>query len=159
MFRWLAAECDRRGIWLVQQFYSIIVSQPFAKKHGLEAQLSASTPLVDDYMRKSIAEFVRQFPHVGLMPCLGEALQNQAAQTRWLTEVILPGVKDGMAAAGLTTEPPVVLRTHATDATIVSQNQEDGAQPAPNGTKKIVWKANPQTKEAPLAVLQLTPLP
>lgn len=119
MFRWLTAECDRRGIWLVQQFYSIIISKPFAEKHGLETQLKASTPLVDDYMRKSIAEFVKQFPHVGLMPCLGEAQQDQAAQTRWMTDVILPGVKDGMRAAGLTKEPPVVLRTHATDATKV----------------------------------------
>ena len=119
MFRWLTAECDRRGIWLVQQFYSIILSKPFAEKHGLETQLHASTPLVDDYMRKSIAEFVKQFPHVGLMPCLGEALQGQDNQTRFLTDVILAGVKDGMAAAGLKGEPPVVLRTHATDATLV----------------------------------------
>jgi hypothetical protein len=119
MFRWLTAECDRRGIWLVQQFYSIILSKPFAEKHGLSTQLSAPTPLAADYTRKSIAEFVRQFPHVGLMPCLGEALQDQAAQTRWCTDVILAGVKDGMAAAGLTVEPPVVLRTHATDATLV----------------------------------------
>jgi hypothetical protein len=119
MFHWLTAECDRRGIWLVQQFYSIIISKPFAEKHGLSTQLHESTPLVDDYMRKSIAEFVRQFPNVGLMPCLGEALQDQAAQTRWMTDVILPGVKDGMKAAGLTKEPPIVLRTHATDATKV----------------------------------------
>jgi hypothetical protein len=119
MFRWLAAECDRRGIWLVQQFYSIIISKPFAEKHGLETQLKFSTPLVDDYMRKSIAEFVKQFPNVGLMPCLGEAQQDQAAQTRWMTEVIIPGVKDGMKAAGLTQEPPIVMRTHATDATKV----------------------------------------
>jgi hypothetical protein len=119
MFRWLTAECDRRGIWLVQQFYSIILSKPFAEKHGLETQLKASTPLVDDYMRKSIAEFVKQFPHVGLMPCLGEALQGQENQTRFLTDVILAGVKDGMKAAGLQAEPPVVLRTHATDATQV----------------------------------------
>lgn len=119
MFRWLTAECDRRGIWLVQQFYSILLSKPFAEKHGMETQLSAPNPLAADYTRKSIAEFVKQFPHVGLMPCLGEALQAQESQTRWLTEVILPGVKDGMAAAGLTAEPPVVLRTHATDATVV----------------------------------------
>jgi hypothetical protein len=49
--------------------------------------------------------------------------------------------------------------TLTTNATIVSQNQEDGAQDQPGGGKKIVWKANPQTKEAPMAVLQLTPLP
>jgi hypothetical protein len=119
MFRWLTTECDRRGIWLIQQFYSIILSKPFAEEHGLATQLSASTPLVDDYMRKSIAEFVRQFPHVGLLPCLGEALQGQENQTRWFTDVILAGVKDGMKEAGLKEEPPVILRAHATDATKV----------------------------------------
>ncbi len=119
MFRWLAAECDRRGIWLVQQFYSILISKPLAEKHGLSTQLHAWNDLAADYTRKSIAAFVREFPNVGLMPCLGEALQEQATQIRWMTDVILPGVKDGMAAAGLTREPPVVLRTHATDATKV----------------------------------------
>jgi hypothetical protein len=119
MFRFIASECDRRGIWLVQQFYSILLSKPFAEKHGLETQLRAPTPLAADYTRKSIAEFVRQYPNVGLMPCLGEALQGQENQTRWFTDVILAGVKDGMAAAGLKEEPPVVLRTHATDATQV----------------------------------------
>jgi hypothetical protein len=119
MFRFIASECDRRGIWLVQQFYSIILSKPFAEKHGLSTQLSSPTPLAADYTRKSITEFVRQYPNVGLMPCLGEALQGQENQTRWCTDVILAGVKDGMAAAGLKTEPPVVLRTHATDATVV----------------------------------------
>ena len=119
MFRYIAQEADRRGIWIVQQFYSILLSKPFAEKHGLSTQLDASTPLAADYTRKSIAEFVRQFPNVGLMPCLGEALQNQAEQTRWCTDVILAGVRDGMAAAGLKDEPPVILRTHATDAKIV----------------------------------------
>ncbi|HEX2861687.1 MAG TPA: hypothetical protein VHN79_08605 [Lacunisphaera sp.] len=119
MFRWLAAECDRRGIWLVQQFYNILLSKPLAEKHGLSTQLHAWNDLAADYTRKSIAAFVREFPNVGLMPCLGEALQEQSAQTRWMTDVILPGVKDGMKAAGLTREPPVVLRTHATDATKV----------------------------------------
>jgi len=119
MFRWLTAECDRRGIWLVQQFYSILISKPLAEKHGLESQLHAGNDLAADYTRKSIAAFVREFPHVGLMPCLGEALQEQSAQTRWMTEVILPGVKEGMKAAGLNKEPPVVLRTHATDATVI----------------------------------------
>lgn len=119
MFRWLTAECDRRGIWLVQQFYSILISKPLAEKHGLDSQLHAWNDLAADYTRKSIAAFVREFPNVGLMPCLGEALQEQNAQTHWMTDVILPGVKDGMAAAGLTKEPPIVLRTHATDATKV----------------------------------------
>ena len=115
MLRYITTEADRRGIWVVQQFYSIIISKPFAEKNGLATQLGASTPLVDDYMRKSIAEFVRQYPHVGLMPCLGEALHGQQNQTRFLVDVILPGIKDGARAAGLTEEPPVVIRTHATD--------------------------------------------
>lgn len=119
MFQWLTAECDRRGIWLVQQFYSILISKPLAEKHGLDSQLHAWNDLAADYTRKSIAAFVRDFPHVGLMPCLGEALQEQSTQTRWMTEVILPGVKEGMKAAGLNEEPPVVLRTHATDATVI----------------------------------------
>lgn len=68
----------------------------------------------------------------------------------------------GMPAMGADADASSALDgtfTLTTNATIVSQNQEDGAQPAPDGTKKIVWKANPQTKEAPLAVLQVAPLP
>jgi hypothetical protein len=116
MYRWLAQECDKRGIWLVQMFYNILVSKPFAETNGISTQLSAPTPLTADYTRKSIAEFVRQYPNVGLMVCLGEALQGTSNQLQWATQVILPGVHDGMAAAGLKGEPPVIIRTHAMDA-------------------------------------------
>ena len=75
-YRWLAQECDKRGIWLVQMFYNIFVSKPFAETNHISTQLSAPTPLVADYTRKSIAEFVKDFPNVGLMVCLGEALQG-----------------------------------------------------------------------------------
>src|SRR4051794_39209688 len=115
MFHYITTEADKRGIWVVQMFYSIVLSKPFAEHNHLETQLRASTPVVDDYMRKSIAEFVKQYPHVGLMPCLGEALQGQENQNRFLLDVILPAVKEGAKAAGLTEEPPVVIRTHATD--------------------------------------------
>ena len=115
-FRWLAQECDKRGIWLVQMFYNIIVSKPFAETNGISTQLSAPTPLVADYTRKSIAEFVKEFPNVGLMLCLGEALQGTDNQIEWATKTILPGVLDGMKAAGLKEQPPVVIRTHAMDA-------------------------------------------
>ena len=114
-FRWLAQECDRRGIWLVQMFYNILVSKPFAETNGISTQLPAPTPLVSDYTRKSIAEFVKQYPNVGLMVCLGEALRGTSNQLEWCTNVILPGVLDGMKAAGLKEEPPVVIRTHAMD--------------------------------------------
>ena len=115
-FHWLAQECDKRGIWLVQMFYNIIVSKPFAETNGISTQLSAPTPLVADYTRKSIAEFVKEFPNVGLMLCLGEALQGTSNQVAWATQTILPGVLDGMKAAGLKEQPPVVIRTHAMDA-------------------------------------------
>lgn len=116
MYRWLATECDKRGIWLVQMFYNLLLPKPFAEKHGLETQLSAPDPIAADYTRKSIAAFVKEYPNVGLMVCLGEALLGVENQIQWCTQVILPGVKDGMAQAGLTREPPVVIRTHATDA-------------------------------------------
>jgi len=116
MYRWLAQECDRRGIWLVQMFYNILVSQPFAATNGIATQLSAPTPLAADYTRKSLAEFVRQYPNVGLMVCLGEALQGTSNQLDWCTHTILPGILDGMREAGLQDEPPVVIRTHAMDA-------------------------------------------
>jgi hypothetical protein len=59
MMRWLAQECDRRGIWLVQMFYSIILPKPLAEKHGLDTQLKAPHPVATDYMRKAVAEFVK----------------------------------------------------------------------------------------------------
>lgn len=72
------------------------------------------------------------------------------------------GGMGGMPAMGADADASSALDgtfTLTTDAAIVSQNQEEGAQTQPNGSKKIVWKANPHTKEAPLAVLQLSPLP
>lgn len=113
MFNWLTHECDKRGIWLVQMFYNIFLPKPLADKHGISTQLAAPTPLASDYTRKSIAEFVKQYPNVGLMVCLGEALQGTENQINWATNTILPGVLDGMRAAGLKEQPPVVIRTHA----------------------------------------------
>ncbi|AEG49254.1 hypothetical protein Sphch_1566 [Sphingobium chlorophenolicum L-1] len=48
------------------------------------------------------------------------------------------------------------LFTLTTDAEIVSQNQEDGAQNMPQG-KRIVWKVTPLTGEAPAATLRVRP--
>jgi hypothetical protein len=85
----------------------------------METQLAKSNPLADDYTRKSIAEFVEQYPNVGLLVGLGEALIGVENQEPFFTKVVLPGVKDGMQAAGLTEPPPVVMRAHATDPSIV----------------------------------------
>lgn len=119
MLHHITKECDRRGIWLVQKFYNILLPEGFAKHYGCDTALAAPTPEAADYTRKSIAAFVREYPNVGLMVCLGEALQVLEEQKKWCTDVILPGIKDGMAQAGLTEEPPVVIRTHATNARVI----------------------------------------
>jgi hypothetical protein len=119
MFHWLTSECDKRGIWLVQMFYNILLPKPLADKRGVSTQLSAPTPLASDYTRKSIAEFVKQYPNVGLMVCLGEALRETPNQLNWCTNVILPGVLDGMKLAGLKEQPPVIIRTHSMDANAI----------------------------------------
>ncbi|HEX7857497.1 MAG TPA: hypothetical protein VF503_27770 [Sphingobium sp.] len=49
--------------------------------------------------------------------------------------------------------------TLTTDAEIISQNQENGTTTLPDGRKRIVWTATPQTKDAPLASLKLDALP
>ncbi|MGC4031278.1 MAG: hypothetical protein QM754_05965 [Tepidisphaeraceae bacterium] len=115
MFHFITSECDKRGIWLVQNFYSLILPKPMAEKYGVDTQLATPTDYAADYFRKAIAQFVKQYPTVGLMPCLGEALQGIENQKFWLNEVAIAGIKDGMKLAGLTEEPPVVIRTHATD--------------------------------------------
>lgn len=161
-FRWLAQECDRRGIWLVQMFYNIIVSKPFAETNGIRTQLAAPTPLTEDYTRKSIAEFVRQYPNVGLMCCLGEALQDTPNQLEWCTNVILPGVLAGMRAAGLKAEPPVVVRTHAMDpyaimpaAYQVYSNLYTVSKY--NGESLTTWEPRGKDQEIHLAMSKLGP--
>jgi hypothetical protein len=115
MYHWLSAECDKRGIWLIQMFYNILVSQPFAETNHIPTQLHAPTPLTADYTRKSITAFVKEYPNVSLLVCLGEALEGSENQIEWETNVIFPGVLDGMKEAGLTEEPPVIMRDHAFD--------------------------------------------
>lgn len=48
--------------------------------------------------------------------------------------------------------------TLTTDAEIISQNNEDGATEA-NGRRSVTWRATPISKDAPMAVLKLAPLP
>ncbi len=112
-YRFLTEEADKRGIWVIQMFYNIFVSKPFAQHHGIATQHGAPTPLVSDYNRKSIAKFMEMYPNVGLLVCLGEALSGQANQERWMNETVIPGVKDAMQRLGKTEEPPIVVRAHA----------------------------------------------
>ena len=112
---WLTAECDRRGIWVVFKFYNIHIPYPFAQAHHLEQLQSSINPLVADYTFRSIVEFIRAFPNVGLMVCLGEALRGYENKTEWFVKTILPAVKQGLLEAGITKEPPIILRGHDCD--------------------------------------------
>lgn len=115
LFHWLTGECEKRGIWVVLKFYSIHIPLPFAQAHGLDLHQSTILPLVADYTRKAIAQFIAAYPRIGLMVCLGEALRGMENKTRWFTDTVLPGVKDGIALAGLKEHPPVILRGHDCD--------------------------------------------
>jgi len=122
IFSFLTAEADKRGIWVIQMFYNIIIPKPFADKHGLKTQdrNRPIIPLISDYTRKSIAAFVEKYPNVGLMVALGEAMEGVGQDDiDWFTKTIIPGVKDGLKAAGIKSEPPIVLRAHDTDAPAV----------------------------------------
>jgi hypothetical protein len=114
MFKWLTAEADKRGIWVLQGFYNIHLSHNFARAHNLPFHLSAPNPEASAYTRYAISEFVREYPNAGLMMTLGEALSPHRG-VEWLTQTIIPGVKDGLAQLHTTVEPPIVVRAHATD--------------------------------------------
>jgi hypothetical protein len=125
IYRFITTEADKRGIWVIQMFYNIIVSKPFAEYHKIKTQERERhiTPLIADYTRKSIAAFVEKYPNVGLMVCLGEAMEGVGNDDiEWFTKTIIPGVQDGLKALNKTedlsavAEPPIVLRAHDTDA-------------------------------------------
>lgn len=121
MFSFLTHEADKRGIFVIQMFYNIIVSKPFADHYGIKTQdrNRPITPLISDYTRKSIAAFIENYPNVGLLVCLGEAIPSYEDGMKWFTQTIIPGVKDGLKASGRTDEPPILLRSHDTDCKMV----------------------------------------
>jgi hypothetical protein len=119
LFRWLTAEADKRGIWILQGFYNIHLSHNFARAHGLPFHLSAPSELSSQYTRYCISEFIREYPNVGIFMTLGEAMGPHYGP-EWLTKTIIPGVLDGLAeqqkAVGHpVAQPPIVVRAHATD--------------------------------------------
>lgn len=122
IFKFLTTEADKRGIWVIQMFYNIIIPKPFADKHGLKTQdrNRPIIPIIADYTRKSIAAFVEKYPNVGLMVALGEAMEGVGQDDiDWFTKTIILGVKEGLKAANIQEEPPIVLRAHDTDAPAV----------------------------------------
>ncbi len=120
-FSFLTHEADKRGIFVIQMFYNIIVSKPFAEHYGIKTQdrNRPISPLISDYNRKSIAAFIEKYPNVGLLITLGEAMDTYQDDVDWFTKTIIPGVKDGLNALGRTDEPPILLRSHDTDCKMV----------------------------------------
>ena len=123
IYSFLTHEADRRGIFVIQMFYNIILSKPFADHYGLKTQdrHRPITPLISDYTRKSVAAFIEKYPNVGLLVCLGEAMDTYEDDVEWFTKTIIPGVKDGLRAIGRTDEPPLLLRAHDTDCKMVME--------------------------------------
>jgi len=128
IFSFLTHEADKRGIWVIQMFYNIILSKPFAEHYGLKTQdrHRPITPLISDYTRKSIAAFIENYPNVGLLVCLGEAMATIEDDVTWMKETIIPGIKDGLERLEVRGErlentpmPPIVLRSHDTDGPLV----------------------------------------
>jgi hypothetical protein len=117
MYGFITTEAAKRGIWVIQMFYNIIVSKPFADHYGIRTQdrNRPITPLISDYTRKSIAAFIEKYPNVGLLVCLGEAMATVDDDVTWMTETIIPGIKDGLLASHRTDLPPIILRSHDTD--------------------------------------------
>ncbi|MCR4620666.1 MAG: hypothetical protein K5663_01110 [Clostridiales bacterium] len=125
-FLFLASECDKRGIWLVLKFYNIHIPLPFAQKHGLSLIQDSINPIVRDYTYEAIKEFVREYPNVGLMVCLGEALRGADNKAAWFADTIVPAVKEGARLAGLAHEPPIILRGHDCDPDKVLSRVKNG---------------------------------
>lgn len=121
MYAFLTEEADKRGIFVIQMFYNILVSKPFAEHYGIKTQdrNRPITPLLSDYTRKSIAAFIEKYPNVGLLVCLGEAMDTYEDDVNWFTKTIIPGVKDGLKALGRTDEPPILVRAHDTNCQMV----------------------------------------
>src|SRR5574344_1997775 len=121
MYSFITTEAEKRGILVIQMFYNIIVSKPFADHYGIKTQdrNRPITPLISDYTRKSVAAFIEKYPNVGLLVCLGEAIGTYEEDVEWFTKTIIPGIKDGLKVLGRTDEPPVLVRAHDTDCKMV----------------------------------------
>ena len=124
IFKFITEEANKRGIWIIQMFYNIIVSKPFAEHYNIKTQDRSRpiVPVIEDYTQKSIAAFVEKYPNVGLLVALGEAMNTVEDDVEWFTKTVIPGVKDGLKALGTTEEPPIILRAHDTDAPLVMES-------------------------------------
>lgn len=144
-YRWLCSEAAKRGIWIVQHFYNIHMSDPLAKDRGWEITGKRAHEGVTEYTRECIREFVSTYPSVALMPTMGEELREEDS-AKWLNEVILPSVLEGLGDDP-ETYPPVVVRAHGTSleeylpeakalypalSTVMKHNNEDYTSTVPD---------------------------
>lgn len=95
IFSFLTHEADKRGNVVIQMFYNILVSKPFAEHYGITTQdrNRPITPLVSDYTKKYSRVHWKFHPNVGLLVCLGEAMDTYEDDVKWFTRTIIPGVK------------------------------------------------------------------
>lgn len=152
LLRWLTEEADRRGIRCFLAFYSIHIPPGFADKHGLSHKQTQPMPVTSSYFRRLLAAFVRDFPSVGLMVCLGERLKGQMYGAEWLCETILPGIKEGFGKSAALEPPPVVVRSHGIEIEKVLQ-EADALYPnlhtemKYNGESLTTWTPRGATRE------------
>lgn len=123
IYNYLTVEANKRGIWVIQMFYNIIVSKPFAEHYNIKTQDRSRpiTPEIADYTKKSITAFIEKYPNVGLLVCLGEAINTIDDDVEWFNKTIIPGVQQGMKNLKITNEPPIIVRAHDTDAPLVME--------------------------------------
>jgi hypothetical protein len=110
-YRWLTQQASRRGIWIVQKFYNIHLSHALVKARNIDYPSATPTNETKAYIRYCLSEFIKNYPRVAVMPCLGEYLNNEY-DAEWLGEVIIAGVKDGLSPGQ--TPPPIIVRGHST---------------------------------------------
>lgn len=93
---WICQEAEKRNMKVIFHFYNIYVSHEFADSINMKSIHNFSEkqkPLVYDYIKECVKEFVNSFPNVGLMPCLGEGIPGGEAE-RYAAEVLIPAVKE-----------------------------------------------------------------
>lgn len=109
-YSWLCREAGKRGIWIVQKFYNVHMSDPLAKKRGWDIKSGEAHESICAYTRSCIREFIRKYPSTGLMTCMGEYLKEKH-KAAWL-KLILESVLDGIGPEPAV-YPPVIIRAHS----------------------------------------------
>lgn len=111
-YQWLCSEAAKRGIWVIQHFYNIHMSDPLAKDRGWDILGKHAHEGVTEYTRTCIKEFASTYPSAGLMPTMGEELREEDSP-KWLNEVILPSFLEALGD-NPDQYPPIVVRAHGT---------------------------------------------